>query len=167
MARLPDLTVTLTLDTSRLEAALASFREGMMQMAEAMSRSTGRIACALATIGPALRKVANDERRVAGLCSRYYVRASMSAEYGGEEALGTLVAAILRAPETLPAAEPTDALLTAQSRAQVAASAIRGYVEHRDRQEAGPLIWHRYMAGHRVVLSGTTLTIEKEQTCGP
>lgn len=134
----------LTLDTGPFIAALAKFAAEMTDTARADARW--------------------HEVRVSGREAAMYVRGGLDPAYSSEEALRGLVVAIMRGES-----DPLDALLTREHRARLAASALRGWVEHRAFHPDGetcrgdgeancwcdqqPPIWHRYLAGTTVLVS--------------
>lgn len=94
------------------------------------------------------RITANTPEAVAGLEARYYVRAGLDPTYAAPVALNFLVAAILggTAGGVL--------FLTPTNRATVAASAIRGWSQHRPGElPAEGISWGRVLGDTRVLVT--------------
>lgn len=94
--------------------------------------------------------VANIPEAVAGLEARYYVRAGMDPAYATAHDHTALVRSILNGT-----AEDT-ARLSTEARRLVAASALRGWMDHRapaEPEPVGPVIWHRFMSATRATVS--------------
>lgn len=97
-----------------------------------------------------LADAANDPVRVAGLEARYYVRAGLDPRYSTLFGLDALTASIM----DMSNRGGDMAFLTRQSRAQIAAAAIAGWVaSYAD--DTGPLLpWHRFI-GHTIITVGS------------
>lgn len=136
-------TADLTID---VHLFLKAFQEGMRTIGEALTTS-------MRSFNRLIRYAVNDEVRVSGLEARYYVRGAMGCQSPQE--LDALVLALLSDPRrTAPADEAfMMTLLTNESRARLAVSAIRGWAETHPGGPCGPLSWHRYLAGTKIEMT--------------
>lgn len=120
-----------------LTEALRPFVKAMQDFARQMSNLAAR-----------LRERANDPVRVAGLCARYQVRAGLDPFYAHPGHLDALVRSIL---DGTVADDPLAALLTPESRREVATAALRGWAQRHP--DSGPYVLHRLWGHDRVEVS--------------
>jgi len=118
--------------------------EGFRAMGEAAAKAMQKFAKMAGRFSQALREAANDEVRVSGQEGRYYVRGASCTTYTDED-IDDLVNGLLDDPVSI-SGEPFDVFLTPESRSRLAASALRGWVEHHP-QAPGPLTWYRLIGG--------------------
>lgn len=108
-----------------------------------------RIIAAVERLLPVLTERANDEAHVSGLEARYYVRGALDPALTDQVSLGALLCYVLEGEAD------GCGFLTPASRARLAASLTRGWVEHRAGPPPEVLTWHRYVGGtHLQVVRG-------------
>lgn len=143
--------IPVALPRTPVQEAVASAVAALVRAAPAMREAFARMVEAVAKLLAPLRRMrerlieaANQPGQVAGLESRYAVRAGLDPAYATPQALDGLVARIM-AGDARHRGDGQLRLLTSESRSLVAAAAIRGWCySYGD----GPAIlaWHRLMA---------------------
>lgn len=137
-----------------LPSAIAARLAAMRTQLEALSQTiAARLAVVIRHVNKALGSLArvalNLPEQVAGMEGRYFVRAALDPAYATPHAVQQLVTDLLlgRVPDTEQ--------LTPGNRSLVAASAMRGWVTHRQQPDGPTYAWHRRIGGTRLMVGGT------------
>lgn len=151
MARLPDAyrVAGVRHEGSSLVLDLVIDTEPFVRAIRALAEAIERTRPVLERFAWAMSGTANSERVVCGQEARLYVRAGLDRGYHSPEAMQALTRSILDGSES-----PVVSMMSRPNRARLVASALRGWAEHQmDDEPTRPVIWHRYLAGTRVVVT--------------
>lgn len=132
----PDIHVTITVDTSKFEAQMKKARESVETYAASLSRQMKKIQEVMVASSRQASVWTYDIETFGFTPTQvealYYTRGGMDARYETPAQRDAYIRVLLRC------GEHSDIAL---------AAFLRGWVEHRDHEQAQPLAWHRLVAG--------------------
>lgn len=138
----PDIHVTITVDTSKFEAAMAKARESVETYAGSFTRTMQKIQQDMAASSRRASVMIYDIETFGftpnQVWALYYARGGMDARYETPAQRDAYIRVLLRCGQHSDVA---------------VAGFLRGWDTHRSQEIAQPFVWHRYIAGTRVEVS--------------